>query len=76
VDAVSGDPSNAVAVLTQEARWSFHFHISDGITRYAPHPAGSWWVIGTRKRAERKAAKELAKYRATICRVRETWEVR
>ena len=67
----------AVVKITQEGRWSYSFYILDGIGRYAPRMGGCWSVYGSRARAERKAARQLRKYREMKRRLSEraTWEL-
>jgi hypothetical protein len=73
--AVLRDP--AVAKITQTSRWVYSFYISQGITKYAPASAGCWSAIGSRKHAERKAARKLAGYNAMNEKManRVIWEV-
>jgi len=48
------------AVITQHGRWSWRVYIRHGISISAP--GGYGWIVFGRRRAERKAARELARY--------------
>lgn len=63
------------AEVTQSGRHSWAVRIFDGLMQYGPN-GGPWIVFGGRQRAERKARRELDRYRRQIRRQEERVEVR
>lgn len=62
-DPLPGEPPRAV--ITRRGRWTYGIVIQDGISVYGPAYSGmvvGWNVLG-RRRAEKRARKELRRYR-------------
>jgi hypothetical protein len=64
------------ARIEQTGRWTYSVGITHGAMYIGPGLHGGGWLVFGRARAERKAARELARYKRDRARHKAAWTVR
>lgn len=64
---LAGEDTEPYATVARSGRFIWYITVTHGITQWGPD-GGGWFCIGSRARADRKAARKLSAYRRSLIR--------